>query len=222
MKWAQRKDRLFITIDVQDCKNPNVDLQADGHLKFTGEAKETQYEIDLQLWGECIVDDSKWNFKGRSVLLSIAKKELEGEDEQYWPRFTKEKMKHPHIHVDWDKWVDEDEAEEAKDIGGDFDPSLMGGMPGMGGGGMPGMPGMGGMGGMPGMGGMGGMPGMEGMGGMDMQEMMKNMGGMGGMPGMPGAEGMGGGDSDDEDEQETNAGPKEANADIADVKDAKE
>jgi hypothetical protein len=94
-------------------------------------------------------------------------------------------MKHPHINLDWNKWIDEDDegAEGAAPEG--FDPDGMqgfgggdpnaggmgGGMPGMGGMGG-GMPGMGGMGGMPGMEGMGGMPGMEGMGGMDMQAMM--------------------------------------------------
>lgn len=37
--WAQRKDRLIISIDLQDCKDPKVELQnADGHgrLIFKG------------------------------------------------------------------------------------------------------------------------------------------------------------------------------------------
>jgi hypothetical protein len=34
IKWAQRKDRLFLTVDVVDVKNPKIDIH-DGHvLKF--------------------------------------------------------------------------------------------------------------------------------------------------------------------------------------------
>ena len=72
--------------------------------------------------------------------------------------------------VDWNKWVDEDEVDDAPAPGGDFDPAAMSQFGGAGG-----PPGMGGMGGMPGMGGMGGMPGMGGAGGpggMDMASMM--------------------------------------------------
>merc|ERR1712060_929439 len=104
-----------------------------------------------------------------------------GEDKEaeYWPRITKEKVKNSRITVDWSKWVDEDEEDEAPEMGGDFDPSAMQGFGG---------------GGMPGMGGDGGMPGMGGAGGMDMAAMMQQMYGMGGagggMPGMPGAGGM--------------------------------
>ena len=120
---------------------------------------------------------SKFNTKGRNPIFTIAKKEVEDE---YWPRITKDKIKNSRITVDWNKWVDEDEEDEAPAPSGDFDPAAMsqfgGGMPG----GMGGMPGgmegmMGGMGGgMPGMGGAGG------MGGMDMEALMKQMGGMGG------------------------------------------
>ena len=140
--------------------------------------------------------ESKFNTKGRNPIITLSKKEKE---EEYWPRITKDKVKNSRITVDWGKWVDEDEEDEAPAMGGDFDPSMMSQFGGAGG-----MPGMGGMGGMPGMGGMGGMPGMGGMGGMggmDMEAMMKQMGGMGGMTG---------GDSDDEEEEEAEGDPQPA------------
>ena len=187
----------------------------------------------MEFFAAVVKADSKFNKNGRNPTITLAKALT---DEEYWPRLTKEKVKNSRITVDWNKWVDEDEVEEAPAAGGDFDPSAMsqfgggaGGPPGMGG--MGGMPGMGGMGGMPGMGGMGGMPGMGGpggMGGMDMEALMKQMGGAGGMGGMPGMGGAGGpggmdmeammkqmggmgmggpgGDSDDEDEEEEAAG----------------
>ena len=128
--------------------------------------------------------ESKFNTKGRNPIITLSKKEKE---EEYWPRITKDKIKNSRITVDWGKWVDEDEEDEAPAMGGDFDPSMMSQF--------------GGAGGMPSMGGMGGMPGMGGMGGMDMEAMMKQMGGMGGMTG---------GDSDDEEEEEAEGDPQPA------------
>ena len=108
--------------------------------------------------------ESKFNTKGRNPIITLSKKEKE---EEYWPRITKDKVKNSRITVDWGKWVDEDEEDDAPAMGGDFDPSMMSQFGGAGG-----MPGMGGMGGMPGMGGMGGMPGMGGMGGMGGMDMV--------------------------------------------------
>ena len=34
LKWAQRKDRLFLTIELADLENHKIDLQPDGRLKF--------------------------------------------------------------------------------------------------------------------------------------------------------------------------------------------
>ena len=167
----------------------------------------------MEFFAGIVKADSKFNTKGRNPIITLAKADQEAE---YWTRLTKDKVKNSRITVDWNKWVDEDEEDQAPEMGGDFDPSMMsqfgggsGGMPGMGGmggmpgmGGMGGMPGMGGMGGMPGMGGMGGMPGMGGMGGMDMEALMKQMGGAQGMP-----------DSDDEEEEQEAEGEPKAAAD---------
>ena len=102
-------------------------------------------------------------------MINISKKDKD--EEEWWNRLTKSKVKNQLITIDWARWKDVDDVEEPEAAGGgqgqgDFDPSMMQGMGG-GGGGMPGMGGMGG-GGMPGMGG-----GAGGMGGMDMEAMMK-------------------------------------------------
>ena len=149
----------------------------------------------MEFFAGIVKADSKFNTKGRNPIITLAKADKEAE---YWPRLTKDKVKNSRITVDWNKWVDEDEEDEAPEMGGDFDPSMMSQF----GGGAGGMPGMGGMGGMPGMGGMGGMPGMGGMGGMDMEALMKQMGGAQGMP-----------DSDDEDEEQEAEGEPKAAAD---------
>jgi hypothetical protein len=131
---------------------------------------------------------------GSSIHLKISKK---NKDEEFWPRLLVDKnLEKTNVKIDWDRYVDEDEAE-----GNDFDTqALDGGMDFnsmMGGGGMGGMGGMGGLGGMGGMGGMGGLGGMGGMGG---------MGGFGGMGNDEGEEEDGdeveGEDGDDEEDNE--------------------
>jgi prostaglandin-E synthase len=125
LKWAQRKDRLFVTIDIPDCEKPVIDLKPEGRLTFNGNIKEKKYQIDLELFADVIIEESKWNLKGRNILLNIYKKDKENE---YWPRLTKIKMKHPHIQVDWSKYIEEDEENEQplnEDLKGDFDPDQM-------------------------------------------------------------------------------------------------
>eukprot|EP00193_Tetraselmis_chui_P005179 CAMPEP_0177767682 /NCGR_PEP_ID=MMETSP0491_2-20121128/9269_1 /TAXON_ID=63592 /ORGANISM="Tetraselmis chuii, Strain PLY429" /LENGTH=198 /DNA_ID=CAMNT_0019284341 /DNA_START=134 /DNA_END=730 /DNA_ORIENTATION=- len=181
--WAQRADKLWITLDVQDCTSPSISFEnvdGAGKLEFKGTASEGKvYALSLPMFKEIKPDDCKIRAGPRKIELVVFK----AEDNDWWPRLTKEKTKDQHIKADWDKWADEDDDEG--EGGGDFDMSNMASMGNfqnmMGGGGM------GGMGGMDMASMMGGMGG--GMGGMDMASMM------GGMAG--GAEG--GEDSDDED-----------------------
>ena len=188
-------------------------------MMFKAKANGETYAVDMELFEPIVKSESKWNTKGRNVIMSISKKDKE--QEEWWPRLTKEKGKNPLITIDWAKWVDPDEDEPADDPMAGMDMNAMGGMGGMGG--MPGMEGMmggmggmggGGMPGMPGMGGMGGMPGMGGpggMGGMDMSQLQAMMGGMNA--------GGAGADSDDEDGEEAQVDPHKADEKAADLND---
>ncbi|GLI67201.1 hypothetical protein VaNZ11_011124, partial [Volvox africanus] len=138
--WAQRSDKLYLTIDVQDVKDQSCDLE-DEKLTFKGKAGTEQNEYSLDLTFNAAVDskseDSKISITPRNIFIIIKKKES-----GHWPRLTKESGRHlTHIKCDWDKWVDEDEEDEKPEAdfsGMDF--SSFGGMGGMGG--------MGGLGGM--------------------------------------------------------------------------
>ena len=99
------------------------------------------YGFDLSLFEAVNVEESRWNTKGRNIILNIAKTNDEG---SYWPRLTKDKVKNAHIQADWAKWVDEDEEDEAKPLGDEYNQENMNNFN------------MGGEGGYPGMGGMGG------------------------------------------------------------------
>jgi prostaglandin-E synthase len=142
VRWAQRKGSLFVTVDLQDCKNVDLAVTNDGdkksgHIHFKGTAhshatgpEEHVYELDLNLYDEIDVDDVKEHRTDRTLRLLIAKKE-EG---PFWPRLLKEAGKVSYIKTDFDRWVDEDEEDEAPGMADGFDMSQFANM--MGGGGM--------------------------------------------------------------------------------------
>ena len=86
-----------------------------------GKAEKKNYHFEFELFAEVVKEDSRWNTKGRNIILVLFKKDKE---EEYWPRITKEKIKNQHIQVDWSKWVDEDEEDE-KAPEDDFNPDAM-------------------------------------------------------------------------------------------------
>ncbi|KAL1901443.1 p23 chaperone protein wos2 [Sporothrix stenoceras] len=168
--WAQRssaddaeKNFIYLTIVVPDADPSQAEISLKpSSVSFKGFSKTLKrtYQVTLDLYAEIDEAASKVNHTSRSVELKLVKKELK---EEYWPRLLKDSKKVHFLKTDFDKWVDEDEQDEAP--ADDF--SQFGGMGG----------GMGGMGG-----GMGGMPGMGGdFGGIDFSK----LGGAGGF----GAEG---------------------------------
>ncbi|PTB70014.1 HSP20-like chaperone [Trichoderma citrinoviride] len=165
--WAQRssvsdasKNFIYLTISVPDV--PKEDLKLDlkpTSVTFTGTSatlKKT-YHVELELYAEIDPAESRVNHTAKNIEMKLQKKELK---EEYWPRLLKSSQKLHFLKTDFDKWVDEDEQNEAADDDlskfGD-----MGGMPGMGGdfGGIDFSKLGGGAGGMPDMSGMG----LEGM-----------------------------------------------------------
>jgi|JI9StandDraft_1071089.scaffolds.fasta_scaffold67399_3 hypothetical protein len=156
IKWAERKDRLFVTIELNEVKDPKIELTEDNRLKFSGASEGKNYSLDLELYKDVNVAESKWNLNARNIFLNIKKKEKG----PYWNYINKDKVKHKYIHPDWNMYIDEDEEDEKKDMG----MGGMGGFPGFGGGNN-----FMNFGDMGGMGGMSGMDGM-GMGGDEMDE----------------------------------------------------
>ena len=120
LKWAQRKDRVFITVDVLDAEKIDINLTDEGQLTFKAESHSQKFGFDFALFKGVVKADSGWNTKGRNVTFSISKKE--DDRDEYWPRLTQDKAKNSKITIDWSKWVDEDEADEAPTPDG-YDPS---------------------------------------------------------------------------------------------------
>lgn len=131
-----------------DVKDETINL-SDNELHFKGKSEDKDYEVNIAFFQKVDSEGSTYKVLPRSVQMQIMK----ASEEEFWPRLLKDKsLEKNQVKIDWDRYVDEDEEEEA----GGFDTSALEG--GMGMGGMP--PGMGG--GMPpGMGGPGGMGGMD-------------------------------------------------------------
>ncbi|KAF5656622.1 Hsp90 binding co-chaperone Sba1 [Fusarium circinatum] len=136
--WAQRssvadasKNFIYLTISVPDVPKDSLtlDLQPT-KLTFTGTSStlKKKYHVELEFWGEINPAESKINHTAKNVEIKLQKKELK---EEYWPRLLKDSKRVHFLKTDFDKWVDEDEQNEAPED--DFSQfGGMGGMPGMG------------------------------------------------------------------------------------------
>uniref|UniRef100_A0A6B2LNI9 CS domain-containing protein n=1 Tax=Arcella intermedia TaxID=1963864 RepID=A0A6B2LNI9_9EUKA len=113
-RWAQRKDSVFLTLDIADVKNESIDV-SDTKLTFKGTSNNIPYEVVFEFFEEVTKEGSKWAVHGKSTELAIKKK-----TPAFWPRLTKSKAKLQWLSIDWSRWVDEDDAED-----GDIDTSYM-------------------------------------------------------------------------------------------------
>jgi len=136
--WAQRssnvdpdKNFVYLTINVPDVPKENIklDLKPTG-ISFEGRSdtlKKT-YHLEIEFHAEIDPAESKIHHTARDVEMKLRKKEL---GEAYWPRLLKDTKKAHFLKTDFDKWVDEDEQNEAPED--DFS-NFSGGAGGMGGG----------------------------------------------------------------------------------------
>ncbi|GJW93542.1 HSP20-like chaperone [Tanacetum coccineum] len=114
LKWAQRADVIFITIDLPDAKDVKLKLEPKGKLYFSARAgaDNIPYEIDVNLHDKVDVNESKSSVGSRSIIYLIKKKES-----KWWTRLLKQEGKtSAFVKVDWDKQVDEDEQDEKADM----------------------------------------------------------------------------------------------------------
>lgn len=140
MSWAQRKDLLFLTIGVDDCKNADLKVEDDKlYFKGTGGADKRDYEVTIEFFKDINSEKARRTPSDRVIQYVLPKKEAG----PFWPRLLKQEKKVPWVKVDFEKWKDEDESDDewkggAGGAGGDFDMNAM--MRNMGGG-YPGGPG---------------------------------------------------------------------------------
>ena len=110
LKWAQRKDKLYITINVVHSKKPIIEIKGK-KMKYEGTDGTKNYSFEIELYDEIDTENSKYTLDTRNIFLNLKKKKAG----DYWPRLTFDKVKFHWIEIDWNYFVDEDEEEEAKE-----------------------------------------------------------------------------------------------------------
>lgn len=103
-RWAQRKDRVFVEVQLRDILNENIEL-TENTLTFVGQSDKDKYAFNFEFYASVDKEASKWNKTGYHLMFVLEKKD---KDASFWPRLLKGKEKNQYVQVDWSKWVDED------------------------------------------------------------------------------------------------------------------
>lgn len=117
--WAQRSEKIYLTISLPDAKDIVLKSEPKGLVTFSAVANGEPFSFTLELFDSILPEGSKTKTKMglRNIICSIQK-----EKKGWWKRLLKSEEKHPYIKVDWNKWCDEDEESEVSgDSDGDFD-----------------------------------------------------------------------------------------------------
>ena len=116
VSWAQRRDRVYLTIELADCTHPKIKVLDDGRVDFTAEAGSEgdrhRYAIHLELYDKVNAKDSKISIGARHAIVVVMKPAAG----PHWPRLLKAPGKPAFLKTDFAKWKDEDEETEASDI----------------------------------------------------------------------------------------------------------
>ncbi|ESN96440.1 hypothetical protein HELRODRAFT_163501 [Helobdella robusta] len=115
VQWAQRKDKLYLTINVEDCKDPTIKLEQNSlHFEGVGNKEALHYDITIEFYGDVDPEKSKHVVLPRHIQFVVYKKE----SGPFWPRLLKDKTKVHWLKTDFDKWRDEDDSDvdESKDF----------------------------------------------------------------------------------------------------------
>ncbi|CAD6203778.1 unnamed protein product [Miscanthus lutarioriparius] len=88
-KWAQRSDRVFLTIELPDAKDVKLNLKPEGHFNFSAKGSDDlPYEFDLKLFDavnvevliyrSCCLQESKAVVAPRTICYLIKKMSASG------------------------------------------------------------------------------------------------------------------------------------------------
>ncbi|GAB2235463.1 hypothetical protein Droror1_Dr00025888 [Drosera rotundifolia] len=114
--WAQRSNKVYLTIALPDAKDVSVKCEPQGLFCFSGTGVQgDKYDCKLELYGQIVSEGCKTTIGLRNILCSVQK-----EQKGWWKRLLKSEEKPPaYIKVDWNKWCDEDDEELNSDLGFD-------------------------------------------------------------------------------------------------------
>ncbi|PVD30263.1 hypothetical protein C0Q70_09526 [Pomacea canaliculata] len=91
LEWAQRKDRVWITVKLENCKNPIYELKENTfYFKGKGGTDNADHEVSVELFGEIDPAKSTCSRGDRQMIYTLIKKDPSA---SFWPRLTKESKK---------------------------------------------------------------------------------------------------------------------------------
>jgi len=121
-KWAQRRERVYLTVGVTDPQHVRVDIEPT-RVAFAGVSKAGPFAHTFNLLREIVPAESSYKALGRELQINLKKADAGAGG--FWERLTAEpaRASKAFLSCDWDRWVDEDEDRgEDDDFGlGDMD-----------------------------------------------------------------------------------------------------
>lgn len=106
--WAQRRGEIFLRVELSDAKNLNISLE-ENTLHFTaqghGAKGDNEYEFSLK-FREPVKPEVQHKSTQRQVNIKLRKQE-----ERWWDRLTLQEKKPLFLAPDFDRWMDESDAE---------------------------------------------------------------------------------------------------------------
>ncbi|XP_014524239.1 uncharacterized protein OsI_027940 [Vigna radiata var. radiata] len=120
--WAQRSDKVYLTVALPDAKDVSVKCEPQGLFSFSASGvQDESYSFSLELYGSIEPEGCKTKSGLRNILCSIQKGE-----KGWWKRLLKSEEKPaPYLKVDWNRWCDEDE-ESTSELVSDDDSRFVG------------------------------------------------------------------------------------------------
>ena len=76
LKWAQRKDKLYLTINVIHSKTPTIEIKGK-KMKYEGTDGTKNYSFDIELYDEIDTENSKYTLDTRNIFLNLKKRKQE-------------------------------------------------------------------------------------------------------------------------------------------------
>lgn len=113
--WAQRRNIIYLTICLEDCKEPVIKIEPNYiYFRGVGGTERKAHQFTVNLFKEIDPNKTVQNLTGRTFELILFKKEVG----PYWPRLTNEKVKCHWLKSDFNKWKDETDSDDSgKDEG---------------------------------------------------------------------------------------------------------
>ncbi|KAM5550388.1 co-chaperone protein p23-2 [Rosa sericea] len=108
--WAQRSDKVYLTVALPDAKDISVKCEGEGLFAFSATGVQGEsFHFTLELYGQILPQGCKTKAGSRNILCSIQKLH-----KAWWQRLLKTQEKPaPYIKVDWNNWCDEDDEPDS-------------------------------------------------------------------------------------------------------------